>query len=160
MKYWSLRQLKKRFKYIANRPKMHLYDTVHKLQAEKPIFISFKPTQTVVFIRILVIYFWHLQHDSFFPNFVFCPLNTSMFSYIVTDTIPELVIKDVDGKVLINCYGTVKYKSKWSKIDIQFLIKWRQSLGIRIHYKMSNHSLKRYTSTTENEDFHSNKISG
>jgi hypothetical protein len=83
---------------------------------------------------------------------------TKHFYYVLTDTHARksgLVIKDVDDKIETDCLLPEKYKSKGSKIHIQILNIHNKRMitkgpvkGYRLHYKMTNHSLQRYTTHT------------
>jgi hypothetical protein len=61
-----------------------------------------------------------------------------------------IVIKDVDSVLETGCVLPEKYKSKGSKIQILDKTIYTERLiqGFRLHYKMSNHSLQRYTTHT------------
>jgi hypothetical protein len=87
-----------------------------------------------------------------------------VYYVLIVEDKSGLVIKDVDGVIETSCNLPEKYKSKGSKIHIQILtIRLRYNIqikGFRLHYKMSDHALQRYTThtTTDGKMFSSGML--
>ncbi|XP_060600324.1 uncharacterized protein LOC132753807 [Ruditapes philippinarum] len=93
------------------------------------------------------------KHQSIDITFIYWDSTRDCVSELYSDDViltSEVVIKDGDDVVETYCFQPEKYKSKGSMIHIQILdtpLPNRVIKGFRLQYKISKHSLQRYTTT-------------